>query len=68
MHEEPHTVIPRLSLRDRVFLRREPSNRADPNAIMVVTEDRQQLGHIRRELAAYLSAHLARRTHPIRRQ
>ena len=54
MHEKRHTLIPRLSLRDRVFLRREPSNRADPNAIMVVTEDRQQLGHIRRELAAYL--------------
>ena len=65
MHEERYTVIPRLSLRDRVFLRREPNNPADPNAVMVITEERKQLGHIRRELAAFLSPQLAKRTHPI---
>ena len=65
MHQERYTVIPRLSLRDRVFLRREPNNPADPNAILVVTEDRKQLGHIRRDLAAYISPRLSTRTHPI---
>jgi len=32
---------------------------------MVITEERKQLGHIRRELAAFLSPQLAKRTHPI---
>jgi hypothetical protein len=65
MHEERYIVIPQLSLRQLVQLRREPHNPADANAILVETENGQKVGYIRRELASYLAPQIDRELRPI---
>lgn len=65
MHDERYIVIPHLSLREAVHLRREPNNPADANAILVETQNGQQVGYIRRELASYLAPQISEEAQPI---
>ena len=65
MHDERYTVIPQLSLRELVQLRREPDNPADANAILVETQNGRPVGYIRRELASYLAPQINEETQPI---
>ncbi|MCM3869237.1 MAG: DUF429 domain-containing protein [Pyrinomonadaceae bacterium] len=65
MHDERYLVIPQLSLREPVQLRREPDNPSDANAILVETQNGQQVGYIRRELASYLAPQINEEAQPI---
>lgn len=44
--------------RERVMLRRQPENQYDRNAIQVLNVNREQIGHIPRQLAAKLAKYL----------
>jgi hypothetical protein len=48
-------VVARLHLGEQIFLRREPSNRYDPNAICVERLNREQIGYLNRYLAAAIA-------------
>ena len=51
-------IIKRLSGKEKIYLKREPKNRFDPNAVgvMVVREDGDlKIGYIKAELAGILS-------------
>jgi len=45
-------VIARLTVGEQVWLRREPDNAYDTNAILVERENGDQLGYLNRQLAA----------------
>jgi len=53
--ENRQSVIRRMTVGDRVWLRREPTNAYDPNAIRVETYDGAQIGYISRIEAAALA-------------
>jgi hypothetical protein len=55
MYDDRYLVVPHLSLREQIRLCREPDNPQDSNAIIVETQSGQQIGYIRRELAALLA-------------
>jgi len=52
------SIIKKLAGDERVFLRREPKNRFDPNAVKVlvlVGEKKKQIGYLKAELAGIVS-------------
>jgi hypothetical protein len=58
MYNERHTMVPRLSLRERVRLIRQPDNAFDSNAIRIETQRGEELGFVARELAAHLAPYM----------
>lgn len=48
-------VIQRLTLDTAIILQREPTNSYDSNAVMVVTENNEQIGYLNRKLALVLA-------------
>ncbi len=54
------------TLREFVWLRREPQNRHDPNAVRVVNSRGRTLGYLPRELAAKLAAYMDAGHDPIK--
>ena len=65
-YENRQTVVAQLEVGDEVYLVREPSNAFDPNAIMVVRQNGQQVGYLNRELAARLSSRLDTFSQPVK--
>ncbi len=64
-YENRASSVLRCSLRERVWLRREPDNKYDANAIEVVTQQGSQLGHLSRHLAARLAPYMDEIGEPI---
>ncbi|MBO5245055.1 MAG: DEAD/DEAH box helicase, partial [Selenomonadales bacterium] len=52
---ERQAVIPTLGSGDELVIEREPNNPVDPNAIHILTQDRREVGYIRKEIAAEIS-------------
>lgn len=52
------SVIAQLAAGEQLWLKREPENPYDHNAIIVERQNGQEIGHIKRELAAILAPHL----------
>jgi hypothetical protein len=54
-------IIKKLLEGEKIFLKREPENEYDPNAIKVLTEDKKQIGYIQKELARLLAPRFDRK-------
>jgi hypothetical protein len=52
-------IIALLNVFDVLKLEAEPDNEHDPNAVMVLTEDREQIGYLPREYAFHAARELA---------
>jgi len=59
-YENRQQVVRQLTPGETVWLRREPHNQFDPNAIRVERANGQQIGYIAKELARSLAAPLDR--------
>ncbi len=55
--EGRQAIVAHLSVKERVWLRREPHNPHDRNAIRVERQNGQQIGYISRDIAAILASH-----------
>jgi HIRAN domain len=64
-HDDRYLVIPQLSLREVVQLRHQHDNPSDANAILVETQNGQQVGYLRCELASYLAPQIKEEAQPI---
>jgi hypothetical protein len=58
-------VVAQLSIKEQVWLRREPHNPHDGNAIRVERQNGQQIGYIGREIAAVLASHFDNYGEPV---
>ncbi len=65
MYDDRHVILPRLALREQVWLRREPDNDSDPNAVKVEDKSGEHFGYIPRELAAQIAPHMDSDGRPI---
>ncbi len=56
MYGKRSQTILKCTLKERVFLQREPDNRYDKNAIAVLNKHRQKIGYVRRAIAGQMAS------------
>lgn len=63
--EGRQAIVAQLSLKEQIWLRREPDNPHDRNAIRVERQNGQQIGYLSRALAATLARSLDEHGQPV---
>jgi HIRAN domain len=65
MYDGRHVIVPRLTLREQVRLRRQPDNAFDSRAVRVERLTGEHLGFVPREFAAQIAPHMDSGGQPI---
>jgi len=65
-YEGRQSIVAQLNVGETVLLRREPTNYHDKNAIMVLRTNGQQIGYIKREMAAWLARKMDQHREPVK--
>ena len=66
MHQNRRRTVQRLALGEPVWLRRDPTNSFDPNAIAVGTQTGKRLGYVGRNVATGLAPYMDEHLEPLR--